>query len=160
MLQIGAILFFAVIVSDSVRKSVKSHFNIHTFGAKSVISNHGSKCEFLRRFYLTRKAFFCQERKGYGASTADASAQRTANLHTKTAKEKPRLPMKGSGEQRYLQSKQMLFLCVKFFLCDDTAVKQFLKPFQFVSIGSSLHRDSGCSPDLCGFLSSDFRCIR
>ena len=95
MLQIGAILFFAVIVSDSVRKSVNSHFYIHTFGAKSVISNHGSKCEFLSRFYLTRKAFCCQERKGYGASTAAASAQRTANLHTKTAKEKSPPPDEG-----------------------------------------------------------------
>ena len=30
-----------------------------------MIIHHDSKCEFLSRFYLTRKAFFCQERKGW-----------------------------------------------------------------------------------------------
>ena len=75
--------------------SGRSHFHSHTFRAKSVRIHHGSKCEFLSRFYLTRKAFFCQERKGYGASNADASAQRTANLRPTTAKKNPRLPMKG-----------------------------------------------------------------
>ena len=98
MLQIGAIPFFAVIVSGNVRKSVISHFNIHTFGAKSVISNHGSKCEFLSRFHLTCKSFSCQERMGYDASTADASAQRTTSLHPTTAKEKSPPPDEGKRE--------------------------------------------------------------